>query len=340
MKKDSSMHSIRLSLRLFVLGVGVALIAACSSAPAASPFARSPLQSLSSLGQSPFGAPGADLKIPALIAVNTMTGRLESWPVSPVGGNNPHPFTGPLQLNGAGGMIGDGRVVAVATYSPANVVIYNINTKHVRRLPDPFGGPFDLAIDKNETIYALNIVSNSSNVAMYPAGSTNPTELTCAALQIGEAIAADNEGDVFINGYPKTGNANVFEIPHGHSTCKPLNNLNSEPGYVAGIAVDPKTDDLVVLDDPDLCAGGIEGRMTIYRKPYSKQTAKSVVIGQNCTGEMRLNADSSVVYAIDQDVSGSYTYILQRSYPDGRSMGAYFGGSAGGFTTIPNSLPN
>jgi hypothetical protein len=55
---------------------------------------------------------------------------------------------------------------------------------------------------------------------------------------------------------------------------------------------------------------------------------------------MRLNADSSIVYAIDQDVSGSYSYILQRSYPDGRSMGAYFGGAAGGFTTIPNTLPN
>jgi hypothetical protein len=96
----------------------------------------------------------------------------------------------------------------------------------------------------------------------------------------------------------------------------------------------------VVLDDPDLCAGGTEGRMTIYPKPYSKQTSKSVVIGQNCTGGMRLNADSSVVYAADQDVSGSYSYILQRSYPDGRSMGAYFGGAAGGFTTIPNTLPN
>jgi hypothetical protein len=55
---------------------------------------------------------------------------------------------------------------------------------------------------------------------------------------------------------------------------------------------------------------------------------------------MRLNADSSIVYAADQDVSGGISDILQRSYPDGRAMGVYHGGSPGGFTTIPNSLPN
>ncbi|HEY7982444.1 MAG TPA: hypothetical protein VID19_13305 [Candidatus Eremiobacteraceae bacterium] len=331
------MHSIRLPLRLFVLSFGAALIAACSSTPTANLSLGSPILSLPSIQQSQFSAPGAQFRIPALVAVNTKTGALESWPVSPFGGNNPRPFSNPL-VNGSGGMAGDGRVVAI-TSSP-NVVIYNIDTKHLRRLPDPFGTPIDIAIDKNETLYAVNIASNSSNVAVYAAGASNPTELMCAPLQTGEAIAVDNEGDVFINGYPHTGNAGVFEIRHGQSDCKQLNNLNTEPGYVAGIAVDPKTDDLVVLDDPDLCAGGIEGRMTIYHKPYSKKTAKSVVIGQNCTGGMRLNADSSIVYAIDQDVSGSYSYILQRSYPDGRSMGAYFGGAAGGFTTIPNTLPN
>ena len=334
------MHTIRLSLRSVALSLGVVMIAACASTPAASPILGSSTQSLSHIEQSPFGIAGADFRIPALIAVNTKTGVLESWPVSPVGGNNPRPISNPFGLNGSGGVAADGHVVAITTYNPARVVVYNIDTKHMHRLPDPFGTPIDIAIDKNETLYALNIASGSSNVAMYPAGSSNPTELTCAQLQIGEAIAADNEGDVFINGYPLMGTANVFEIRHGRNHCNPVNNLNSEPGYVAGIAVDPKTDDLVVLDDPDLCAGGIEGRMTIYHKPYSKQTGKSVVIGQNCTGGMRLNADSSIVYAIDQDVSGSYTYILQRSYPDGRSMGAYFGGAAGGFTTIPNTLPN
>jgi hypothetical protein len=332
------MYTIRPSLRLFVLSFGVALTAACTSTPATSPFAGSPLQSLSSLEQSPFGAPGADFRTPALISVNYNTGKLESWPIRPYGGNNPTPFKNSPQLNGAGGQAGDGHVVAVTV--PPDVVIYNIDTKQVHRLPDPFGTPTDIAIDKHETLYALSYASSTSNVAMYLDGSSNPTELTCAQLQIGEAIAVDNEGNVFINGYALHGTTNVFEIPHGQNHCKPVYNLNSEPGYVAGIAVDPKTDDLVVLDDPDQCAGGIEGRMTIYHKPYSKQTAKSVVIGQNCTGGMRLNADSTVVYAADQDVSGSYSYILQRSYPDGRKMGAYYGGSPSGFTTIPNTLPN
>jgi hypothetical protein len=154
------MHSIRLSLRLFVLGLGVALTAACSSTPAASPLAGSPLQSLSSLEQVPFGAAGVDFRIPALIAVNTRTSKLESWPVGPFGGNNPTPFTKPLPLNGAGGMAGDDRVVAVTTAYPPNVVIYNIASKHVDQLQDPFGTPIDIAIDKKESLYALNIASN------------------------------------------------------------------------------------------------------------------------------------------------------------------------------------
>jgi hypothetical protein len=319
------MHTMRLSLRLIVLGLGIALIAACTSTPAASPILGSPSGPLSGLEQSPFDA---------------HRGVLEAWPVSRVGGTSPHAISNPLGVNGVSGMAGDGRVVAFTSDYPPEVAIYNIETKSEHKLKDPFGTPIDIAIDKNEALYALNIATSSSNVAVYAAGSTKPTELTCAQMQTGEEIAVDNEGDVFINGYTQNGAAGVVEIPIGSPQNCTLLNLNSEPGYVAGLAIDPKTDDLIVLDDPDLCAGGVEGRMTIYPKPYSKMTGRSLVVGQNCSGGLRLNADSTIVYVGDQDVSGSFTYILQRSYPDGRHMGSYHGGSPGGFTTIPNTLPN
>ena len=53
-----------------------------------------------------------------------------------------------------------------------------------------------------------------------------------------------------------------------------------------------------------------------------------------------LDATSTIVFYGDEDVSGSYTYIQQRTYPDGKDLGTYWGGGSGGFTTIPNRLPN
>lgn len=82
---------------------------------------------------------------------------------------------------------------------------------------------------------------------MFPAGSPAPKQLVCKYLNIGEAIAVDNEGDIFVNGYFTNGVAGVVEIPNGPSGPQPQNctrlRLLLEPGYVAGVAIDPKTDD-------------------------------------------------------------------------------------------------
>ena len=92
------MQKLRQPLRLFVLSLGVALIAACTTTPAAGPLPGSPTQSVSSLEQTSFSQPDALFRTPALIAVNLKTDKLESWPVSPVGGNDPTPFTASLKL--------------------------------------------------------------------------------------------------------------------------------------------------------------------------------------------------------------------------------------------------
>jgi hypothetical protein len=284
------------------------------------------------------------LTSPSLIAMNSKSGALESWPLNPKGGMDPEPISKPLGIAVSGGMAGNGNVIAITDEYPAQIVLYNVSTKSKSTLPDPFGVPIDIAMDKNAALYVINIARNVGNVTMYPAGSPVPKKLVCKYLTTPEAIALDNEGDIFVNGYLSNNLAGVVEIPNGPGgpdpdSCVQLH-LRAEPGYVAGLAVDPKTDDLIVLDDPDDCAGGIEGRMTVYPKPYSPTTAQSHDLGANCAGGLRLNANSTAVFVGDQDVSGSFSFILQRGFPNGSNFGIYHGGSPGGFTTIPNTLPN
>lgn len=323
------------------------IAAGCAANPSASPLQNTPRPVAPGIQtQGPFanGALGALVR-PSLIAVDGNTGALESWPIRSGGGTNPQVVVSSFAASPLG-MIGNGHVVAAANQYPPEIVLYNFDTKRTRKLPDPFGTPIDLAIDKNAVLYAMNVGSPVGNIAMYTPGSPQPKELSCKYINLGEAIAVDNEGDIFVNGYgPKPGYVEgVVEIPNGAHGPEPQNcfrlNLKSEPGYVAGVGVDPKTDDLIVLDDPDLCAGGIEGRMTIYPKPYQRLTGRSHDLGANCAGFLRLNAGSTLVFIGDQDVSGSFTFVLQFSYPNGAAMGMYNGGQPAGFTTIPNTLPN
>jgi hypothetical protein len=107
-----------------------------------------------------------------------------------------------------------------------------------------------------------------------------------------------------------------------------------------GVVVDPKTDDLVTLTNPDLCAGGVEGLMTIFPKPYRRETGRSHVVGHNCSTGLRLSADSKTVFVLDQSIDGGSFYVLQWSFPDGLQEGSYHAGQASSITTIPNTLPN
>jgi hypothetical protein len=334
---------MHVSLRIKMFCVVAALTTGCSANPSASalqnPIAQAPggHASLAVSGRQP------SLNAPALLTINSRSGVLESWPLQRGGGVQPQVISNPLGIGAAQSMVGNGHVVAITAQYPPEVVLYNLDTKNERTLPDPLGTPTDIAIDKNATLYVINI-GRTDNVGMYPAGSSHETELICKVLSNPEEIAVDNEGDIFINGYGPGRFVGVAEIPNGPNGPEPQNCtrffLKSEPGFTAGLAIDPKTDDLIVLDDPGQCAGGPEGRMTIYPKPYQKATGRTRLLGGNCVGGLRLNADSTIVFYGDADVSGSFGFIRQRAYPGGGDMGTYNGGDPGGFSTIPNTLPN
>jgi hypothetical protein len=282
------------------------------------------------------------IQTPALVGVSP-GGVLKYFPIGRHGGNDPQVIARIPNLR-AGAMAGNGNEVAIVNQHPPGIVLYDVATHALKRFADPNGTPIDIAIDKNANLFVLNVVRDDpGNVTMYRANSSQPVELNCRYIGLGVAIAADDEGDIFVNGYQHSFTG-VSEIPNGPngpqpSKCRRLD-LRPEHGYVAGVAIDPKTNDLIVLDDPDLCAGGVEGRMTIYPKPYRGGTARSVDLNGNCVGQLRLDAASRLVFSFDQNISGGSSYVIQRGYPGGRDLGAYHRGNLIGVTTIPNTLPN
>jgi hypothetical protein len=308
------------------------LLGACrSSVPAV------PLAGQSAVSQR---VPAGSLR-DAVITLDASSKALEYWPIGPHGARRPQPLTDALGGNPAFVAAAFGHTVVLASQRPPSLVLFDLVSKRERVLADPDGTPLDVAVDRGRNLYALNLEGNAGTVTFYPATSRRPRRLACSNIGVGEAIAVDNEGDAFVNGYPPHAPAGVIEIPRASQSqgCVRLS-LRPEPGYVAGIAVDPKTDDLIVFDDPDDCAGGLEGRMTIYSAPYDPRTATVRELGANCAGGLRLNAAGTLVFFADETVSGGSGFIAQRTYPGGRGTASYRGGNFRGFTTFPNALPN
>lgn len=286
-------------------------------------------------------------KTPAVVAYDNQSDRLEEWPMRSSGGDAPHFISPSLGIYEATAMVADGYVVTIAEYNPAQLVSYDVSTGATTTISDPFGNPIDLAIDRESILYALHL--NSVGV-FRPGSSSVPQELTCSYLSTYQAVAVDNEGDVFVNGYIRNTYTGVVEFPSGSSACVALSLKKQDDTYVTGIGVDPKTDDLIVEDNPQLCAGGQEGVITVYSRPYNnRHVVAKHNLHANCPGAFRLNAASTKMFFSDGypeldphygQKTCEYDCIDQRSYPDARDRSLYVGGDPRVVTTIPNALPN
>ncbi|HZT12788.1 MAG TPA: hypothetical protein VFA29_08290 [Candidatus Baltobacteraceae bacterium] len=331
--------SISRSVYLPAAALAVAALAAACGGASTAPAVQNALHSAPVTAPLALAVRPQALQTPALLTIDYHSGALEYWPIRPKGGKAPIEIAKSVAHGGA--MAANGSQVAVANAIPSQVVVYDVATNKKRVLADPFGEAADIAIGKDGTIYVSNIRKKNADITAYPQGSPPAKEITCGLFGVSGYIAIDDESDIFFNGYFSNNNAGVIEIPHGGgpNACRALN-LNPETGYVSGVAIDPKTDALLTLSDPDLCAGGYEAEMTIYPKPYTPKTATVREMNANCSGGLRLNADSSILFYGDSDVSGSYSFIRSATYPRGINIGTYSGRGPSGFTTIPNTLPN
>ena len=345
------MNRLPVSLRLSTL---CGVIATGTASAAAMTHAVPVLPSRSAAGAPSHGA----LNQPALIAVDSATATLEYWAVQRGGSKKPQQLPGSASplfgLCGYASLVADGVMVIAAgrnlcTGISNSVLFYNVKTNTTRSLPDPYGIPSDIAIGRNSSLYVLNGINALSNVAYYPQGSGQPKELVCKKLQASFYIAADNEGDIFVQGIDTKNRNSVVEIPAGpggpqsdHCTRLPL--LDEGYADANGVAVDPKTDDLITVEDTGQCAPSIPV-MSIYPKPYSHRSVKTTTLHNRafCTsGPIRLNADSTIIFYHDEDLSTNGE-IDASVYPGGGTLGVYKDPDdiyPQGFTTIPNTLPN
>src|SRR5215472_2926834 len=283
------------TLRPFV-GLLSALILAACSAGSNAPTSVLPAQTARITAQ-----PDSHIG-PYLVTMNYRTGALEVWPLRHGGGSHPKAISAPLGLGLTVGLASKDEDVAIVTQHPNELALYDINNQTLRTIADPFGSPTDVAIGKDGTIYVNNVPKTGTSITLYAPPQHRPVELKCGALRSSNFVAVDNENDIFIQGYGGGSSVVVAEIAAGSQTCTKLD-LKQGGGYAAGIVVDPVTDDLVTLDDPDLCAGGAEGRMTVYPKPYNKATGTSRVLGFECSSGLRLSADSKYVYLGDTNLT-------------------------------------
>jgi len=322
-------------LRLAAFGI-VAILAGCSS-PAGAPVGSTPA-SRSSSGWSTLQT----IKTPAVVAVDMQASNLVYWQISRKGGSRATVIAHIPGLNGTTSMAADGNTVVLAVANTRELVLYNTQNGWQTTLEDP-SVPSDVAIDKNGTIYANNFSNSGVAVAMYVPGSPAPKMLKCGLLSQGVILTPDNEGDLIVAGY-NTYTSGAIEFQNGagglqSGKCSVLP-LRLAFDNLASILVDPKTDDLIVFHNPGQCAGGGEGQITVYPKPYEYKTEHSRNAGGVCPGPMRLAADSKSAFIVDASFKWGTNVVRQVSIPDGKFMASYRGVFPIAVTTVPNSLPN
>jgi hypothetical protein len=280
----------------------------------------------------------------------TDSGELRYWPIDAKGGHISYPLGTVTGATSPTAMAANGDTVAIAFGNPSSVVLYDTATGTQRSLRVGRGAPTDVAYDNQGNIVVFD---SYAEILVYRAPQFARKLVNCELVTVsGSYIAADREGDIFVNQESRGANE-IVEIPKGSKgyESKKCSKLPiEEDGYNAGLAVDPKTDDLVVFYDPDLCAGGNEAEMDVYRKPYGQSAPTMRNLNGNCAYMLRFGPDARHVYFIDNGPTlsrrngrpnDSDTHISQRNYPGGHSDSEYRDPLfAAGVATIPNELPN
>ncbi len=256
------------------------------------------------------------------------------------GDQDPQSLSGKLGINNAGPLAADGNVILVAVGGTdsgrGELLKYDLKTKRTERLHNPWGQALDIAVDKSGNV---SLLGDYGTLTIFKKGSSKPSEINCSQYY-SWALAVDNEGDLFIEARdgPHDG-ARIVEVKAGSQACKPL---SIRPRNSQDIGIDPETDDLIAV-------GG--NQMLIYPKPYSDRTVihhALHVMSSRGTERFRLDATSNHIFYSDYITVDSQPreVIDEAEYPSSNFEGTYENGRKdsngllGGFTTIPNTLPN
>jgi hypothetical protein len=171
----------------------------------------------------------------------TDSGELRYWPIDAKGGHISYPLGTVTGATSPTAMAANGDTVAIAFSNPSSVVLYDTATGTQRSLRVGRGAPTDIAYDNQGNIVVFD---SYAEILVYRAPQFARKLVNCELVTASDSyIAADREGDIFVNQQSRGANE-IVEIPKGSKgyESKKCSKLPiEEDGYNAGLAVDPKT---------------------------------------------------------------------------------------------------
>ncbi|MGA8534126.1 MAG: hypothetical protein WB615_08465 [Candidatus Tumulicola sp.] len=275
-----------------------------------------------------------------LVAYDNAADDIEEWVVTSTGGTKPSvlaTLTGNFASTNVVAMSADGDILDIASTSPAQTVQYDLSTGTAVLQPDT-GTAVDVAdvcCQTSSTVYSSGIRKTM------PYDRSPGRTIACGTIASGVAVASDSKSNVYVQGAGSDGYVGVFEYGFSTHACTELP-LKVQKGTAAGIGMD-SSDDLIVADNPNSCAGSNDGRIIVYTPPYSASsgTARNISANVGCAGLFRLDSGTTgITYLFMLDSNGGSPRIDQFRYSNTSFRGSYSGGNPSAPTTLPNTVPN
>lgn len=205
----------------------------------------------------------------------------------------------------------------IANTNASDILALDSSGKLTRRLRDPGEFPVNVALTSKKQLYIANIFTKSfgaGDVAYYAnydhAGSKPTGSLRNDTFYQVIGIAADSTGDVFVsNNQQDFSQGEVVEFAAGSGSGTVLSNVLVS--VAGGLAIDPKTQDLLVVDQ-----SGSKAHISVYAPPYTGSAIKNYSVQQAV--DITLDAKGANLYCAN--TSG---FIDVYGYPSGSFEGSY-----------------
>jgi hypothetical protein len=246
---------------------------------------------------------------------SSSTGFIESARITNPPGGALKPFF--FGVVNPGGLAADSGNLYIANSGASNILQLRFGNVF-RTLDDPGEAPSDVTVS-NGTVYVANIFTSTigpGSVSIYANGSLTPTStLTSPSFFQVIGIKVDPAGDIFVNNNRKFfARGQVLEFKAGSSTGRVLKNI---PVKIAGgLAIDPTTQDLLVVDQG-------ASAVSVYAPPYTG-SAKATYPVPNGGSAVDVTLDHNASHLYFANFFGSVDVL---SYPAGKFLGSYTAGS-------------
>ena len=244
------------------------------------------------------------------------SGFIERAPIAKPPGGSLSPFF--FGVDGPGGLAVDKGDLYIANSGASNILQLHLGSV-TRTLDDSGEAPSDVTVSHG-TVYVANIFTfpslEAGSISVYEHGSITPTAtLSSPSFFQVIGVKVDAGGDVFVNNNQKFfARGQVLQFKAGSSTGKVLKNIAVK--IAGGLAIDPTTQDLLVVDQ------GAKA-VAVYAPPYTG-SAKATYAFPNGGSSVDVTLDNNASHLYFANVFGTIDVV---SYPAGKFLGSYTAGA-------------